>query len=51
MATKSKKTSKKKVKVGTLSKSKKNLGKGEMKKVRGGATHGYSDAPLNFGKV
>jgi hypothetical protein len=38
MATKNKKSSKSRVKIGALSKPKKALGNGDMKKVKGGAT-------------
>lgn len=49
MATKSKKSSKTKVKVGKLSQSKKDLGKGAMKKVKGGtAPHSYRDVKIPF---
>ena len=47
MATKSKKSSNKKVKVNKLSRSTKTLGKGDMKKVKGGT----GNISLNYGKI
>lgn len=47
MATKSKKSSTRKVKVNKLSQSKKGLGKGDMKKVKGGT----ENVSFNFNKI
>ena len=47
MASKSKKNSNRKVKVNKLTRSKKGLGKGDMKKVKGGT----GNISLNFSKI